>query len=187
MNQTTAPSEAAASTDTLTAAMQAAEVSTDATNESSVQFLTFTVGDEEYGVDIMTVREVKGWSETTRLPNTPEYMRGVLNLRGVVIPIFDLRMRFGGQTTEATDKHVIVILAVGDRIAGVLVDTVSDILTVNHEEIKDSPSNGGTLDERFINGLIAVEERMVVLLDMEKLLDGKLIDAANRQSPTETS
>lgn len=145
---------------------------------SSQQFLTFTIGDEEYGVDIMTVREVKGWSETTRLPNTPAFMRGVLNLRGVVIPIFDLRMRFGGEATKATDKHVIVILAVGQRIAGVLVDTVSDILTVNTNEIKESPNAESGVEEQFVHGLIAVEKRMVVLLHMEKLLDASLLEQA---------
>src|SRR6201994_2991488 len=76
------------------------------------QFLTFTVGDEEYGVDIMTVREIKGWTETTRLPNTPEYMRGVMNLRGLIIPIFDLRARFTRQLTQANASHVVIILAV---------------------------------------------------------------------------
>lgn len=144
------------------------------------QYLTFTIGDEEYGVDIMTVREVKGWSETTRLPNTPAFMRGVLNLRGVVIPIFDLRMRFGGDATQATDKHVIVILAVGERIAGVLVDTVSDILTANIDEIKEAPSSESKVDQRFVHGLIAVQERMVVLLDMEKLFDAELIEQASQ-------
>ena len=156
-----------------------AELANGAVSGSTEQFLTFTIGEEEYGVDIMTVREVKGWSETTRLPNTPDYMRGVLNLRGVVIPIFDLRMRFGGERTQQTEKHVIVILAVGERIAGILVDAVSDILTVNSSDIKESPSTDTTgLDERFVHGLIAVEERMVVLLDMEKLFDAKLIEEA---------
>src|ERR1700742_198571 len=76
------------------------------------QFLTFTIEDEEFGVDIMTVREIKGWTETTRLPNAPEFMRGVMNLRGLIIPIFDLRMRFHRGRTEATAKHVVIILAV---------------------------------------------------------------------------
>ncbi len=146
------------------------------TSGVSMQFLTFTIGEEEYGVDIMKVREVKGWSETTRLPNTPEYMRGVLNLRGIVIPIFDLRMRFGGGMTEAKEKHVIVIMAVGDRIAGVLVDTVSDILSTNSNEIKAAPNTEIPVDDQFVTGLIAVEERMVVVLDMEKLLDASLIE-----------
>jgi purine-binding chemotaxis protein CheW len=104
------------------------------------QFLTFTIDEAEYGVDIMSVREVKGWSDTTRLPNRPEHIRGVLNLRGVIIPIFDLRARFSQGLTQATEKHVVVILAIGSRIAGVLVDAVSDILTVGVDEIKPAPS-----------------------------------------------
>jgi purine-binding chemotaxis protein CheW len=138
--------------------------------DSALQFLTFTLGEEEYGVDIMTVREVKGWTETTRLPNSPEYVRGVLNLRGIIIPIFDLRARFTGKMTEANSTHVVIILAVEDRIIGVLADTVSDILTVNSSEIKPTPETNNEIDQRFVAGLIAVEERMVVLLDMAHLL-----------------
>lgn len=134
------------------------------------QFLTYTLGAEEYGVDIMMVREVKGWADVTRLPNTPDYLRGVLNLRGIVIPIFDLRARFGGPLTEATEKHVVVILAVGGRTIGLLVDAVSDILTVENEEIKPAPESDISIDQRFIAGLIAAPERMVVLLDMAALL-----------------
>ncbi|MGB1540475.1 MAG: chemotaxis protein CheW [Rickettsiales bacterium] len=153
----------------------------------SLQFLTFTVGKEEYGVDIMKVREVKGWTETTRLPNTPEYMRGVLNLRGIVIPIFDLRARFGGGLTEANEKNVVVILAVGHRIVGVLADTVSDIITVNSNEIKASPKTEGSGDAEFVGGLIAVGEndgdRMVALLKMENLFDqDEIKQAANAKA-----
>jgi len=136
-----------------------------------LQFLTFTLDDEEYGVDIMQVREVKGWVPTTRLPNTPDYMRGVLNLRGNIIPIFDLRKRFIGQLTTATEKHVVVIMAIRQRTAGILVDTVSDILTIQSQEIKSAPTADNAVDQRFVKGLIAVEARMVVLLEMEKLLD----------------
>lgn len=139
---------------------------------STMQFLTFTVGKEEFGVDIMMVREVKGWSETTRLPNTPEYLRGVLNLRGIIIPIFDLRARFGGGLTDANEKNVVVIIAVGNRTLGILVDTVSDILTVSADDIKPSPETSTGLNEKFVSGLIAVEGRMVVLLDIALLLSG---------------
>jgi purine-binding chemotaxis protein CheW len=135
-----------------------------------MQFLTFTVGKEEFGVDIMMVREVKGWSETTRLPNSPEHLRGVLNLRGIIIPIFDLRARFGGGLTEANEKNVVVIIAVSNRTLGILVDTVSDILTVGSSEIKPSPETNTGQNEKFVSGLIAVEGRMVVLLDIEMLL-----------------
>lgn len=137
--------------------------------EESNQFLTFAVDGEEYGVDIMRVREIKGWSETTRLPNAPECQRGVMNLRGVIVPIFDLRARFGHGLTEAQSKHVVIILAVGERTIGLLVDAVSDILTVNAEEIKPAPSMHAEAGADYIAGLISVQERMVVILDPEPL------------------
>lgn len=141
-----------------------------------LQFLTFTLGKEEYGVDIMRVREVKGWTNTTRLPNMPSYIRGVLNLRGMILPIFDLRTRFGGKLTDATEKHVVVIIAVAERIIGVLADSVSDIITVKGNDIKPAPSIDNDLKSQFVNGLIALEDRMVVLLDMEKLIDENLVE-----------
>ena len=147
-----------------------------ADDQETVQFLTFTLGDEEYGVDIMQVREVKGWSNTTRLPNSPHYVRGVLNLRGMILPIFDLRARFTGELTDATEKHVVVIIAVSNRIIGILADSVSDIITIKHNEIKPAPAMDNGVEAHFINGLIAVEERMVVLLEIDRLLDPSLIE-----------
>lgn len=134
------------------------------------QFLTFTLGKEEFGVDIMMVREVKGWTETTRLPNSPEYLRGVVNLRGIIIPIFDLRARFGQGLSQASEKHVIIILALGARVIGILVDTVSDILTIAQSEIKPAPEHDTQAQQPFLSGLIAAENRMVVLLDVSALL-----------------
>lgn len=147
-----------------------------------VQFLTFTLGDEEYGVDIMRIREVKGWTNATRLPNMPNYIRGVLNLRGMILPIFDLRTRFTGEPTNATEEHVIVIIAVKDRIVGVLADSVSDIITIGSHEIKPAPSMENDLESQFVNGLIAREDRMVVLLDMEKLIDDEIINLATQNT-----
>ena len=143
-----------------------------------LQFLTFTVEDGEYGVDIMTVREIKGWSETTRLPNMPEFMRGVINLRGIVVPIFDLRTRFDMGITETNPKIVVIILAIGERTVGVLVDAVSDILTINSSEIKPSPSTESQIDQAFIDGLISVDERMVVLLSVDNLFDKISLETA---------
>ena len=133
------------------------------------QFLTFNVSGDEYGVDIMTVREIKGWTETTRLPNSPEFMRGVMNLRGLIIPIFDLRARFSKKLTEANAKHVVIILAVGERNIGILVDAVSDILTANDGDIKPTPELETPANTDFISGLISLENRMVVLLRVEHL------------------
>lgn len=133
------------------------------------QFLTFTVDGEEYGVDIMTVREIKGWTEITRLPNSPEFMRGVMNLRGLIIPIFDLRARFKRELTNATAGNVVIILAVKERNIGILVDGVSDILTVASAEVKPVPELEGHAQNDYITGLISLEKRMVVLLDVEHL------------------
>ncbi|MEZ5692100.1 MAG: chemotaxis protein CheW [Rickettsiales bacterium] len=140
------------------------------------QFLTFTVGDEEYGVDIMTVLEIKGWTPTTRLPNSQDYMRGVMNLRGAIIPIFDLRTRFHQGETEVTPKHVVIVLAIESRNIGILVDTVSDILDVDTQQIKPAPSGDSHMDSDYINGLISLDNRMVVLLDVEHLFDGEQIE-----------
>jgi purine-binding chemotaxis protein CheW len=139
-------------------------------DEETTQYLTFRVGDSEYGVDITSVHEVKGWAEPTRLPNKPHYIRGVLNLRGVIVPTFDIRARFNQGLTHTTEKHVIIILAVGERVAGVLVDGVSDILTVSKTAVKAPPDQENDGESRFVNGLIAIHDRMVVLLDMPRLL-----------------
>lgn len=144
------------------------------------QFLTFTVMGEEYGVNIMTVREIKGWTETTRLPNSPECLRGVMNLRGIIVPIFDLRARFNRGITQANIKHVIIIMAIGDRNIGILVDSVSDILTVNAGEIKPAPEVEVRVDAHYIDGLISLENRMVVLLKVEHMFDLKEIEKATK-------
>lgn len=148
-------------------------------SEASRQFLTFNVGTEEYGVDIMTVREIKGWTETTRLPNSPAFMRGVMNLRGLIIPIFDLRMRFLQGETQATGKHVVIILAVAERNIGILVDAVSDILDVGSEAIKPAPDSENEAQAACVSGLISHDDRMVVLLDVERLFDLHHLETLN--------
>lgn len=148
------------------------------TSADNLQFLTFTLGNEEYGVDIMLVREIKGWTDTTRLPNSPKFMRGVMNLRGAIIPIFDLRTRFGMGLTEATAKNVVIILYAGNRTIGILVDAVSDILNADVDAIKPAPEAETGINDKFVNGLISVGDRMVVLLDVEKLFDKEAIHEA---------
>ncbi len=165
----------------LTAALQTPTptLPTNLIEELTHQFLTFRVGDAEYGVGIMAVREIKGWTDTTRLPNTPDYMRGVINLRGVIIPIFDLRCRFGRGVTDAHAKNVVVIMAVDERTIGLLVDAVSDIVTVQPDAIKDAPQESThDLKDRFVDGLISFEERMIVLLNITQLFrsDAEIFD-----------
>lgn len=156
-----------------------------AVSDSAQQFLTFQVGEAEYGVDLMSVREIKGWSEATRLPNTPDFMRGVINLRGSIIPIFDLRCRFGQGLTQAHKKNVVVILNISDRNIGILVDAVSDIVAVESNDIKNAPQESTqTVDNRFVKGLISHGDRMVVLLDVERLFDAKTLLIADQAAQT---
>lgn len=141
---------------------------------TSQQFLTFVLGDENYAVDILRVQEIKGWSPVTHIPNTPEYMRGVLNLRGTIVPIVDLRMRFNMSSVEYTELTVVVVLSVKaegrERILGIVVDGVSDVLSVKDEEVKPTPDFGGTISTEYIKGLVTVDEDMVMLLDIDLLL-----------------
>jgi purine-binding chemotaxis protein CheW len=144
-----------------------------AASTSNHQFIAFTVGTESYGIDIMSVREIKGWTDVTTLPNQPPHMRGVLNLRGVVVPIFDLRCRFTGKMTDATERHVVIITAIGDRIVGILVDTVSDILSVSSADMRDVPSTSGRDDQDFLMGLVTSGDRMVAILALDRLIGGR--------------
>ena len=140
------------------------------------QFVTFAIGNEEYAVDIMQVREIQAWSQVTVLPNQPKYMRGVLNLRGIIVPIFDLRCRFGQGETEATPIHVVVIVAVKDRVIGILVDRVSDILTVENGEIRNVPDLDDQEDQDHIVGLVTAGDRMVALLDAASLFHAEITE-----------
>ncbi|MBI5164095.1 MAG: chemotaxis protein CheW [Magnetospirillum sp.] len=137
--------------------------------DGSQQFISFTIGDEEYGVDIMAIREIKGWSASTALPNTPAYMRGVINLRGAIVPILDLRARFSGGLTEALARHVIIVVAVGSRVAGILVDAVADIITVATADIQPVPQISSGEASDFLAGLVTVDGRMVALLDLDRV------------------
>jgi len=138
---------------------------------STRQFISFTIGDEEYGVDIMAIREIKGWTATTELPNTPAFIRGVINLRGAIVPILDLRARFSAQRTDASDRHVIIVVAVGTRVAGILVDAVADIITVPTEGIQPIPQLDHTDAAGFLAGLVTVDGRMVALMDLDRIFD----------------
>lgn len=141
----------------------------DAAVAQTRQFISFRVDDDEFAIDIMAVREIKGWTETTVLPNQQNYMLGVLNLRGTIVPIFDLRCRFGLGLTTATRSHVVIIVAIGGRLLGLLVDAVSDILTVNSADIRPVPDIDQPVDNAFLAGIIPVGDSMVVLLSLENL------------------
>jgi len=129
---------------------------------------------EEYGVDILKVQEIKGWTPVTRIPNTPEYVRGVINLRGIIVPILDMRMRFNLDEVDYTAVTVIIVLSVkaggADRVIGVVVDGVSDVLNVPSNDVKPAPDFGNKVRTEFIRGLATVGDQMVMLLDVDRLL-----------------
>jgi purine-binding chemotaxis protein CheW len=146
-----------------------------------LQQLTFTLAGEEYGVDILAVREIRGWSRVTRIPQTPEHLLGVLNLRGAIVPIMDLRLRFGLERESFGDNTVVIIVAVDERLFGIVVDAVSDVVDIDPAAIKPVPDMGAVVDTRYLKGLATHVERMVMLLDVEKLMrpeDVETLDAA---------
>jgi purine-binding chemotaxis protein CheW len=154
-------------------------------SENAQQFITFTLGQEEYGIDIMVVREIKGWTETTMIPNAPPHVRGVINLRGVIVPIFDLRARFALGTTVPSSMHVVIIVAAGTRTVGLLVDTVSDIISVDPKEIRDVPDMGVPIEDQYLEGLVAIDQRMVTLVSLAGLFG--MPAASSRRSNADAS
>ena len=135
------------------------------------QFVAFTIGEQNYCVDIMSVREIRAWTGATPLPNTADYVRGVINLRGSIVPIVDLRIRFGLGETEPTKSHVVVIVAIEDRLNGLLVDSVSDILSVSADDIAAIPETDVGSRVRYLDGLITKEDRMVALIALDRVID----------------
>ncbi len=135
-----------------------------------IQFISFAIGDDQYGVDIMAVREIKGWSEITHLPRQPDYVRGVLNLRGVIVPIIDLRCRFGQGETEATPIHVIIIVQIDQQLVGLLADRVSDIISVDPTKIKGVPKVAQTARLDFLSGIVTIDSQMIALIELSELL-----------------
>ena len=134
-----------------------------------LQFISFAIGDDQYGVDIMAVREIKGWSEITYLPRQPEYVRGVLNLRGVVVPIVDLRCRFDQGKTETTPLHIVIIVQIDGRQIGLIGDRVLDIVSVDAAEIQPVPRTGQKIAPDFLSGLATHDGVMVALIDLPSL------------------
>ena len=134
------------------------------------QFISFAIGDDQYGVDIMAVREIKGWSGITHLPKQPDYVRGVLNLRGVMVPIIDLRCRFGQGTTEATAMHIVIIVQIDALQVGLLGDRVLDIVSVELSQVQPVPRIAQASRVDFLSGLVTVNGGMIALIDLPRLL-----------------
>lgn len=138
------------------------------------QFLTFMMAGEEYGVDILIVQEIRGWESVTHIPNAPPHVKGVINLRGTIVPIIDLRIRFGLADVSYGPTTVVIVLKVesarGKRIMGIVVDAVSDVYNLVTQEMRSAPDLGDHVNTSYIKGLVSVENKMVILLDINELL-----------------
>lgn len=141
----------------------------------SSQYLTFTLGEEEYGVEILKVQEIKGYSSITPIPNTPAHIKGVMNLRGTIIPVVDLRMKLGMAEAACTPFTVIVVVKVGGKTVGLVMDAVSDVLDLPKDDIEATPDFGTAVETGFVSGLAKAGSRLIVLLDIEKVLGAEVL------------
>jgi purine-binding chemotaxis protein CheW len=142
------------------------------------ELVAFRIGAQEFCVDIMSVREIRGWTPATQLPHSPAYVRGVINLRGAVLPIVDLSARLGFASSEPSARHVIIVAQVGRQTVGLLVDAVSDILTVTADAIQTTPDVASEMAKSFVLGVLAIDGRMISLIALDDVLPAKMLDAA---------
>lgn len=144
-------------------------------NEEANQYLTFIMANEEYGVDILRVQEIRGWDHVTPIPNTPKYIKGVINLRGTIVPIVDLRERFGLDSIEYGPTTVVIVLKVlgksTERIMGIVVDAVSDVYNIENSEMKPAPDFGSVVSVEFVHGLATINDNMLIILDIDVMLN----------------
>lgn len=133
------------------------------------QLITFHLGNQSFGLDIMAIREIRAWTPTTRLPHVPHYVAGVVNLRGTVLPVVDLAARLGWEPVSPTDRHVIIVAQIDGQLRGLIVDAVSDIVTVQDEDLQPPPSAGNETVVPHLEGLVALDDRMVMVLDLPGL------------------
>nr|WP_329605295.1 chemotaxis protein CheW [Undibacterium fentianense] len=134
------------------------------------EFLAFTLGSEEYGIDILKVQEIRGYEAVTRIANAPDFLKGVINLRGIIVPIVDMRIKFNLGTPTYDQLTVVIILNIGTRVVGMVVDSVSDVMTLLPEQVRPAPEMNTTFNDDFLIGLGTLEERMLILVDIEKLM-----------------
>lgn len=142
------------------------------------ELISFRIGAQEFCVDIMAIREIRGWTAATALPQSPSFVRGVINLRGAVLPIVDLASRLGFESTEANDRNVIIVAQIGEQVVGLLVDAVSDILTITDDMIQPTPDVASETAKTFVRGLIPMEGRMISLIGLERVLPEMELEAA---------
>jgi len=147
-----------------------ADILTDAADIAGQEFLAFKLGVEEYGIDILKVQEIRGYEAVTRIANAPEFIKGVINLRGIIIPVVDMRIKFKLGEPVYDQFTVVIILNINGRIVGIVVDSVSDVTTLTPEQVKPSPDMGNGFSSEYMIGLGTIDERMLILVDIDKLM-----------------
>ncbi len=153
-------------------------------DDKTSEFLTFRLGEEEYGIEILKVQEIRGYEMVTAIANAPAFIKGVVNLRGTIVPIVDMRIKFGLGKVEYNQFTVVIILNVSGRIVGIVVDSVSDVAILNADQIRPAPDLGSALNTAYITGLGTVENRMIILVDIERLMSSEemaLIEGATQK------
>ncbi len=158
---------------------QTTSMATESTGRMANEFLTFRLGGEEYGMEILKVQEIRGYDSITQIANAPEFIKGVVNLRGIIVPIIDMRIKFRLGEANYDQFTVVIILNVAGRVMGIVVDGVSDVISLEADQMRPTPGFGSVIDTEYIMGLGTVDERMLILIDIEKLMgsdDMGLID-----------
>ncbi len=156
--------------DMITDAKQVARLEAERTTAMGGEFLTFRLGSEEYGIDILKVQEIRSYEQPTRIANVPEFIKGVVNLRGVIVPIVDLRLKLNCTNVEYNSFTVVIVLNVRGRVVGAVVDSVSDVLELSKDVIKPAPAMNSSVDTQYITGIGSVSDRMLILMDIENLM-----------------
>ena len=147
------------------------------------EYLAFTLGQEEYGIDILKVQEIRGYDAVTRIANAPPFMKGVINLRGTIVPIVDMRIKFNLGASTYDQFTVVIVLNIGGRVVGMVVDSVSDVIKLPTEEIRPAPEMGTTLDTDYLIGLGTLEGRMLILVDIDKLMSSEEMGLMEKLAP----
>ena len=154
----------------------------DAHEGNGSEYLAFTLGSEEYGIDILKVQEIRGYEAVTRIANAPEFIKGVINLRGIIIPVVDMRIKFNLGTPTYDQFTVVIILNIGGRIMGMVVDSVSDVTTLTPDQIKPAPEMGSAFNGEYLTGLGTVDERMLILIDIDRLMSSSEMGLMDRMA-----
>ncbi len=147
-----------------------------AADGKSRELLTFTLGSEEYGIDILKVQEIRGYDAVTTIANTPDFIKGVINLRGIIVPIVDMRIKFHLGNITYNELTVVIILNIANRVVGIVVDGVSDVIALTADQLKPAPEFSAALDTQYITGLGTVDDRMIIVMDIEKLMTSRDMD-----------